>query len=67
MNREEADASFSHLIRAVITILLAVALPVLLYVRGSAEADVLRVYLDALAAVVAFYFGASSSPGESAE
>jgi hypothetical protein len=59
---KKAEASFSHLIRALIAIALVIALPVLLYVHVAAQADVLRVYLDALAAVVAFYFGASSSP-----
>lgn len=59
---KKAEASFSHLIRALIAIALVIALPVLLYAQVDAQADVLRVYLDALAAVVAFYFGASSSP-----
>jgi hypothetical protein len=58
----KAEASFSHLVRALIAIALVLALPVLLYAHVTAQADVLRVYLDALAAVVAFYFGASSSP-----
>jgi hypothetical protein len=62
MTEHDHDASFSHLIRAMIAIMLAIALPVLLYAHVIAQADVLRVYLDALAAVVAFYFGASSSP-----
>jgi hypothetical protein len=61
---KKAEASFSHFIRALIAIILAVALPVLLYANVTAQADVLRVYLDALAAVVAFYFGASSSPNK---
>lgn len=63
MSREEEDAGFAHLIRGGIAVILTVALPALLYIRTSANPDVLRVYLDALTAVVAFYFGASSRPG----
>jgi hypothetical protein len=59
----DPNAGFAHLIRAVIAIVLTLALPVMLYSGYSGDADVLRVYLDALAAVVAFYFGASSKPG----
>jgi hypothetical protein len=58
----DKDAAFAHMIRATIAIVLTLALPVLLYVHAAASADVLRVYLDALAAVVAFYFGVSSRP-----
>jgi hypothetical protein len=62
MHADDKDAAFAHLIRATIAIVLTLALPVLLYVDVAADADVQRVYLDALTAVVAFYFGASSRP-----
>jgi hypothetical protein len=43
-------------------IALTLALPVVLYVGTTTTTDIEQVYLDALAAVVAFYFGASSKP-----
>ena len=55
--------AFSHFVRAALAIILTVALPVILYTHTSRNSEVLQVYLDALAAVVAFYFGASSQPG----
>jgi hypothetical protein len=53
--------SYSHLIRAVLAIVLVGALPIILY-AGSSDAAATQAYQDALAAVVAFYFGASSEP-----
>jgi hypothetical protein len=55
-------SSFSHLVRAAMAIVLALALPAVLYVHVKTASDIRQVYLDALAAVVAFYFGASSKP-----
>jgi hypothetical protein len=55
------DFSFAHLVRAGLAIILVVSLPLVLYV-GSAGGTGLQAYQDALAAVVAFYFGASSEP-----
>jgi hypothetical protein len=63
MTSSDPNAGFAHLLRAAIAIILTVALPVVLYAKSAGDKDVLRVYLDALAAVVAFYFGASSKPG----
>jgi hypothetical protein len=55
-------SSFSHLVRAAMAIALALALPAVLYAHINPANDIEQVYLDALAAVVAFYFGASSKP-----
>jgi hypothetical protein len=63
MPGEDPNAGFAHLIRAAIAIVLTLTLPVVLYIGGTSDADVLRVYIDAVTAVVAFYFGASSNPG----
>jgi hypothetical protein len=60
---DESNASFAHLIRAAIAIGLTLTLPVILYFGATEDADVLRVYIDAVTAVIAFYFGASSDPG----
>jgi hypothetical protein len=57
------NAGFAHLVRAAIAILLTVTLPFVLYVGATDDKDVLRVYLDAVTAAVAFYFGASARPG----
>jgi hypothetical protein len=57
------DDGYAHLIRAALAIGLTIALPFVLYMNTSGDAQVVQVYLDALAAVVAFYFGASSKPG----
>ena len=56
MNNE----GFAHLIRAVIALVLVATLPVVLYVHTTGDKELLQVYLDAMAAVVAFYFGASA-------
>jgi hypothetical protein len=63
MPENDPNAGFAHLVRAAIAIILVLTLPVVLYLGAKSDGDVLRVYLDALAAVVAFYFGASSKPG----
>jgi hypothetical protein len=56
------ESNFSHFIRALLAIGLTVALPVMLYVDVTRSPDLLQAYQDALAAVVAFYFGATSTP-----
>ena len=60
-NDDDPNASFAHLVRGAIAILLTLTLPVVLYVHTTDNTDILQVYLDAMAAVVAFYFGASST------
>jgi hypothetical protein len=55
------DAPFSNLIRAGLAIVLTVSLPVVLLIGTTDNTDVVQTYLDALAAVVAFYFGASAA------
>lgn len=60
----DPDAGFSHLVRALLAIILTLALPFVLYTKSNGDARVVQVYLDALAAVVAFYFGASSPEHE---
>jgi hypothetical protein len=57
----DPNASFAHLVRAVIAIVLTVFLPVVLYVKTPLNTTIVQVYLDAMAAVVAFYFGASTT------
>ncbi len=52
--------SYSHLVRALLAIVLVLSLPFVLYLGDAGTT--LRVYQDALAAVVAFYFGASAQP-----
>jgi hypothetical protein len=54
------DEGFAHLIRAVIAIVLVLTLPVVLYAHTTGNKEIIQVYLDAMAAVVAFYFGAST-------
>ena len=56
------DAGFAHLVRAVLALALVAVLPVLLWVDVTTDAQVLQTYQDALAAVVAFYFGTTSQP-----
>ena len=50
------------MIRAVLALALVAVLPVLLWVDVTTDAQVLQTYQDALAAVVAFYFGTTSQP-----
>jgi len=59
---EQDNSGFAHFVRAALAIGLTLTLPIVLYVKTSGDAQILQVYLDALAAVVAFYFGASSNP-----
>jgi hypothetical protein len=54
--------NLSHFVRAVLAIGLTAALPVMLFVNVTASADLLQAYQDVLAAVVAFYFGATATP-----
>jgi hypothetical protein len=56
------DASFVRFMRAFLALALTAILPVLLWVNVSRSSDLVQAYQDALAAVVAFYFGATSSP-----
>ena len=60
-SREGPSASNAHLIRALLAIILVLSLPFVLYLSDSGAT--VRVYQDALTAVVAFYFGASAEPG----
>ena len=62
MNDQNSNAPFSHLIRAGLAIVLTMSLPVVLLTGPSESPDLLETYIAALTAVVAFYFGASSSP-----
>ena len=63
MSDPDTNKGYAHLIRATVAIALTVALPFVLYAGSSGVAEALGTYVDALAAVVAFYFGASSKPG----
>jgi hypothetical protein len=60
---ERPSAGNAHLIRALLAIILVLSLPAVLYLSDAG--GTVRVYQDALAAVVAFYFGASAEPGPS--
>ena len=51
---------FAHLVRAGLAIGLTISLPLVVYLGHDGNAALLHTYEDALAAVVAFYFGASS-------
>ena len=63
MTEPTINDGFSHLVRAAIAILLTLTLPFVLYIDSTRDSTVVQVYLDALAAVVAFYFGSSVSKG----
>ena len=52
------SASLTDWVRSLLALGLAAALPLVLFVANP-DAEALRAYMDALAAVVAFYFGAS--------
>ena len=58
------DSDFAHFIRAFLALGLTAVLPVLLWVPATRAPDVVQTYKDALAAVVAFYFGATSAPAD---
>lgn len=62
MTVEPSNASFAHFVRAALAIVLALSLPFVLYSAASGS-NALPTYQDALAAVIAFYFGASAEPG----
>jgi hypothetical protein len=53
------EPSLSRLVRALLALGLAISLPFVAYFAETGA--VTQTYQDALAAVVAFYFGASSS------
>jgi hypothetical protein len=55
------EPMFTELVRGVLALALAVSLPFVIYF-ASPTGDALQAYQDALAAVVAFYFGTSSQP-----
>jgi len=57
-------SNFSHFIRALLAVGLTAALPFMLYLDVTRTPDVIQAYRDALAAVIAFYFGATSTPSE---
>ena len=61
MGQHDPNEGFAHLIRAVIALALVATLPVVLYAHTTGDKELLQVYLDAMAAVVAFYFGASAN------
>jgi hypothetical protein len=52
------SASLTDWVRSLLALGLAAALPLVLFVAHP-DGEALRAYLDALAGVVAFYFGAS--------
>lgn len=58
----ESGESFSHLVRAALAIALAISLPFVLAFGHADQTPLLQTYEDALAAIVAFYFGASAEP-----
>jgi hypothetical protein len=57
-----AEPDFTELVRAVLALALTIALPFVIYFSATGESNVVQAYQDALAAVVAFYFGTSSAP-----
>jgi hypothetical protein len=56
------ESGLSHFVRALLAIGLTFSLPILLYVNVTRSPHLVQAYQDALAGVVAFYFGASSTP-----
>jgi hypothetical protein len=56
--------SWSHLVRAGLALILTAILPFVLYFGPAGTGGFIQAYQDALAAVVAFYFGASTGSGE---
>ncbi len=55
------EPMFTELIRALLALALTIALPFVVY-YSSPDGQIVQAYQDALAAVVAFYFGTSSAP-----
>ena len=55
------EPMFTELVRGVFALALAISLPFVIY-YAAPSGDALQAYQDALAAVVAFYFGTSSQP-----
>jgi len=53
-----SGASLTDWVRSLLALGLAASLPVVLFATHPND-DALRAYLDALAAVIAFYFGSS--------
>jgi hypothetical protein len=56
------DTNFINFMRAFLALALTLALPILLWVDVTRTPDLVQAYHDALAAAVAFYFGATSKP-----
>jgi hypothetical protein len=54
------EPKLTHGIRAILALALTISLPFVLYFGGGAE-DLHQAYQDAVAAVVAFYFGVSGT------
>jgi hypothetical protein len=54
------DPDFGHFVRAGLAIGLTISLPFVVYLGHNGNPGLIHTYEDALAAVVAFYFGASS-------
>jgi hypothetical protein len=54
-------AQWTNLTRSILALMLTLSLPFVIYF-GDASAAVAQTYQDALAAVVAFYFGATQNP-----
>jgi hypothetical protein len=57
-----SESNFSHFVRALLAIALTAALPFMLYMDVARSSDLIQAYRDALAAVIAFYFGATATP-----
>lgn len=55
-------SDFTHFVRAFLAIGLTAALPFMLYTDIARSVDLVQAYRDALAAVIAFYFGATATP-----
>jgi len=57
------ERGLSHFVRAFLAIVLTFCLPAILYMSDAAHSGgAVQAYQGALAGVVAFYFGSSSSP-----
>jgi hypothetical protein len=54
------DPPFTDMVRAILAVGLTISLPVILF-GASPDAEVARTYQDAVAAVVAFYFGTATA------
>ena len=58
------ERGLSHFVRAFLAIVLTFCLPIILFTNTALRSSgAVQAYQGALAGVVAFYFGSSSSPG----